>query len=209
MSETAAAASPLEDSQQKKGDLSYHFWAGKGGGTAPTPTAKKLTNEEAIELERSNSSSLGTGASAWNAAGTWEEKDFFGWAKDSIKEHLVGLGPTLAAGTGEITGIEKCTGEANVVCVRGKIRHGYDLDVTFEWSVSIDDKETKGTMRIPEISIDTVHDDELQCEVKVAKPKKAHATQEAEACTSMKSLLPAIREALLKFDQAFKKKAGG
>ena len=58
--------------------------------------------------------------SAWNAAGTWEEKEMSGFAKNWLNEN--------------IPGIEKVTVDASIPLVRGKHRYLFDaqFDCTFE-----------------------------------------------------------------------------
>jgi hypothetical protein len=58
----------LQDNQEQKGDLSYHYWATKTGEPPlPKPEPKKLTDADVQALERTASSSKPVGASAWNA----------------------------------------------------------------------------------------------------------------------------------------------
>ncbi|KAG2493273.1 hypothetical protein HYH03_008410 [Edaphochlamys debaryana] len=111
-----------------KGELSYHYWHGKGGGEVPLPEPRKLTEAEKAELERQ---AAANGASAWNAAGTFEERNATSWAKDRLKGLLGGL--ELAGGEVTVTDVNSVEGEANIFLVRGKKRSGFDLEMQLAW----------------------------------------------------------------------------
>jgi hypothetical protein len=76
---TAAALTRLQ------GDLSYSYWAKGTASGSPVPEPKKLTDAEKAELERQASAA---GASAWNAAGTFEERGATKWAHGRLAELL-------------------------------------------------------------------------------------------------------------------------
>jgi hypothetical protein len=87
MTDAKIEVSKLEEQATAKADLSYSYWAANAAKDAPPPEAKKLSDAEAAKLQKAAS----TGASAWNAAGTFEERDLTNWVKDTLKEMLVGL----------------------------------------------------------------------------------------------------------------------
>lgn len=71
------------------------------------------------------------GMSAWNGAGTWEEKDMSAWMRDRVKEGLLALeGPESL----KIDKVLSCSGEARLLHVRGKFRVGFELAVKVNWS---------------------------------------------------------------------------
>ena len=96
------------------------------------------------------------GASAWNKAGTWEERDVTTWAKESLELVLKGtfyLFPALAPGA--VAKVAKATveGTASYASVRGKKRYIYEFKVILNWEVTdLPDKATcQGTMTFPDV----------------------------------------------------------
>lgn len=90
----------------------------------------------------------------------------------------------------EIVGVKKCEGDASVVMIRGKPRHGFDFELTLTWKASFageseeeDDVEIKGTIHVPEFSRDGAADEECACEIKVDDRKSEHSKRE-NACVS-------------------------
>lgn len=197
----------LQDNQEQKGDLSYHYWATKTDEPPlPKPEPKKLTDADVQALERTASSSKPVGASAWNAAGTWEEKSHMEWAKGEMERRLVGLSATTMEL--KVVSIKGCTGDANVVITRGRPRHGFDLELKLGWTAVSGDTTIEGSLEFAEVSRDTVVDDELEAEVKV-DTKKVKAEHQKAVSAAAKSLVPAIRQQLVSFDTEFKARAEG
>lgn len=84
-----------------------------------------------------------TGASAWNKAGTWEEKDCTNWAKESLEKIM------LETSTSEwkITKANVDSGHASVAMVRGKKRYIFEMEkVVLDWD--FDDGMASGTVRM-------------------------------------------------------------
>ena len=113
------------------------------------------------------------GVSAWNKAGTWEEKDCTTWAKDALQEKL------LASSTGDwrITKVEIGSGHASIATVRGKKRYIFEMeDVVVEWDFS--DGDAVGKLRVAgfdgtddeyeflEFTVTTSDNNELQNQLK-------------------------------------------
>lgn len=96
------------------------------------------------------------GTSAWNKAGTWEERDCTVWAKDSLKEQLEKVTYTLPASSPAPTGVvqttkAKVSGHASVAMVRGKKRFIYEMSVQLEWSFSHEGNDANGKISFPDI----------------------------------------------------------
>ncbi|CAI5735175.1 unnamed protein product [Hyaloperonospora brassicae] len=75
--------------------------------------------------------------SAWNSAGTWEERDKSEWARERLKHHILTSFSFDGGAEGlcvKATSIVRCDGEAKVVFSRGKKRCGYELSVKFSWA---------------------------------------------------------------------------
>eukprot|EP00547_Thalassionema_nitzschioides_P001048 CAMPEP_0194210246 /NCGR_PEP_ID=MMETSP0156-20130528/8115_1 /TAXON_ID=33649 /ORGANISM="Thalassionema nitzschioides, Strain L26-B" /LENGTH=421 /DNA_ID=CAMNT_0038937571 /DNA_START=115 /DNA_END=1380 /DNA_ORIENTATION=- len=96
--------------------------------------------------------------SAWNKAGTWEERDLSSWAKDSVKNCLVGKFFTLddsspaPGATATITKLSKCDGHASFASVRGKKRYIYEFALKIEWKFETNTAEddARGSMTFPD-----------------------------------------------------------
>jgi activator of HSP90 ATPase len=119
--------------------------------------------------------------SAWNAAGTWEERGHTAWASARLEALALERGRFAIDGRriGEgdeeeevivmIDGVKKCEGDASVVMIRGKPRHGFDFEVTFTWSAakrstmkkkSLNQNESAEEQREEEEKAEAEHEDE-------------------------------------------------
>lgn len=159
---------------------------------------QRITSEEAAALTRQVSS---TQISAWNAAGTWEERGHTDWARVRLETLVVERGKfnldgAFAGVVARVVGVKKCEGDASVVMIRGKPRHGFDFETTLEWRASFAEEdgedgededgdeaavEVQGTIHIPEFSRDCAEDEECAFEIKVENRKKEHRERE-DAC---------------------------
>ena len=120
----------------------------------PSPT-QPLTAEEAAALAASTAPPP-AGASAWNAAGTWEDRDCTAAAKAALTARLVGL--EVGGGVATITALPAIAGDgACVTIVRGVARAGFDFDVTLEWTAA-GGGGVVGTARLPSCSPDDLDD---------------------------------------------------
>lgn len=122
-----ATASP--DSSTK--DSSYTYWVRrKTEQAAPDPVPRKLSAQDLAE-EPQPALRLG---SAWNQAGTWEEKSVTKWATNRIEELLLSLEPLeLKDGRAQVTEVCSCVGEATLVTVRNKKWYGYTYEITMKF----------------------------------------------------------------------------
>ena len=99
---------------------------------------KKL---EGLETAMASTASNGppNGASAWNKAGTWEEKDLTQWAKTTLQEHIeqaTYVLPDSSPAPGAEVTVTKVTtidGHASCALARGKKRYIYEFMVKLEW----------------------------------------------------------------------------
>jgi len=72
--------------------------------------------------------------SAWNSAGTWEERDVSKNACDLFKTMLESF--THNAGGKEVSFSEaRAVGNVNLIASRGKLKVGFELDLTAKWEV--------------------------------------------------------------------------
>ncbi|EFJ43846.1 hypothetical protein VOLCADRAFT_95921 [Volvox carteri f. nagariensis] len=180
-----------------QGDLSYSYWAGKGGGDVPLPEPRviwrpsigrlgKLTEEEKAEMER-QASAAASGASAWNAAGTFEERGATCWAKSRLTELI--RERELPGGGVTVVDVNGCEGEANIFIVRGKKRCGFDFELQLAWKAvprpgAI---EIRGHCKVLNFSSDDPEDLELHPEVAHRQPDRA--ADEAIALDQVRAVL--------------------
>merc|ERR1712039_1007231 len=89
--------------------------------------------------------------SEWNAAGTWEERDMSAWVKDKLtiwlQQAIVSSDQvTLPSGsvmgvTAKVTKVKSLNGDAQIVMVRKKPRHGYNYEADLSFSVAFISKD--------------------------------------------------------------------
>eukprot|EP00562_Extubocellulus_spinifer_P035730 CAMPEP_0178695430 /NCGR_PEP_ID=MMETSP0699-20121125/8851_1 /TAXON_ID=265572 /ORGANISM="Extubocellulus spinifer, Strain CCMP396" /LENGTH=224 /DNA_ID=CAMNT_0020341127 /DNA_START=297 /DNA_END=971 /DNA_ORIENTATION=+ len=102
------------------------------------------------------------GASAWNKAGTWEERDITAWASDTLTSTLLGCSYSVPDSdvTIKVVKANKMSelhdgGHASVAAVRGKKRYIYEFGYSLEWEMTggndEDDEDINGTLVLPDI----------------------------------------------------------
>lgn len=75
-------------------------------------------------------------ASAWNSAGTWEEKKVTASAVAALRARLLAARFPPRSGVAlRLKAVPKLQGEVTVVSVRGKVRCGYELQLEAEWEL--------------------------------------------------------------------------
>ncbi|KAG5242935.1 Chaperone binding,ATPase activator [Salix suchowensis] len=127
------------------GGGSYRYWVREAtADAAPLPLPKKLSPQDHLHSQPNN---LG---SAWNTAGTWEEKNLNNWATHRIKDLLLSVASLeFSGGKAEIAQVSKCSGDAFLVIVRNKKRVGYTYELTLkikgEWIVKEEKRMVKVT----------------------------------------------------------------
>jgi len=100
--------------------------------------------------------------SAWNKAGTWEERDVTQWAVEQLQTKLQEAKYTTSSSSSSggtvVAQVSNAnvTGSASVAVVRNKKKYIYELAVTIEWQVVVDDNNDKkvlanGTLQFPDI----------------------------------------------------------
>lgn len=185
----------LEEQAAAKGGLSYSYFCASGGPAngAVVAAAKPLSPEEAAALEQQQKQQQqqNGGGSAWNAAGTYEEREVSAWARTRVEQLLEGAARTSPCGAVEITSAA-ATGDAHVIFVRGKRRAAFELKVSMGWR-SRANGEIQGTAKTgdAEVTGDDVDDEEDVPPLSVAfdaaigggvKDGGAEAADEAARC---------------------------
>jgi len=119
--------------------------------------------------------------SEWNQAGTWEEKDMTSWAKErltawlqqsfvSVPEVTMPSGQQATA-TAKVTRVKSLSGDAQLVTVRKKPKHGYNFEADLSFSLSFKGEEgganesVNGNLSMPELA-DFVQPADLRIEAK-------------------------------------------
>jgi tetratricopeptide (TPR) repeat protein len=98
------------------------------------------------------------GGSAWNTAGTWEEKNTTKWATESLKKQVMQTTfslPESSPAPGAlvtVTEVKKLEGHASVARARGKTRFMYEFLLNLNWELSgADGLKCSGSLSIPDI----------------------------------------------------------
>lgn len=156
-------------------------------------------------------------ASAWNQAGTWEEKNTTEWCTSCLKEQLTSATVASLASlySAKVTQVKDLTGDASVVLTRGRKRYVFDYHLSVQFDVihvsegvtaeDIDEEEpdegksptetvvATGTLRLPDIS-STVTIDELEIEPSSDWKKKPSESHSAGVLECRSALVEQIRE---------------
>jgi len=111
------------------------------GDIAPKPiNASASTAPSPIK----HTESTGSNASAWNHAGTWEEKDTTDWCQENLTEMLSTLEFSRSGLTAEVSEVKEVKGDASVVVIRAKKRYVFDLTGELHFTVKDSDGAVKG-----------------------------------------------------------------
>lgn len=177
------------------------------------------------------------GKSAWNAANTWEEKDYSTWALGSVKqifssnrpsEELLNNGTNYTLSVGEVSSsstvskkVVAVNGTANITHIRGTARFMYEFNIeNIPFSLSAGGLVFDGLLNISDVINDQFDDIEIAIvEMKPASGKKpGDINQKSQEC---KGILTKGKDALLKkvfkgnvlqfeheFQQMYKEKIG-
>jgi len=118
------------------------------------------------------------GVSAWNTAGTWEEKNLDNWGNDGMKKLLressFTIPPQIAPDAViKVDKVKDFDGSVSVVKVRGKTRCNYEFSFTLEWSVTLPSGPCKGTLQFPDVAPDCDGEFETQFIVDKTTPPDA------------------------------------
>ncbi|CAD7966749.1 unnamed protein product [Amoebophrya sp. A120] len=88
--------------------------------------------------------------SAWNQAGTFEERNYTKWFHEKVREAFpkdteVELPNDLPD---IVVNVDSISGDANIACSRGKVKYIHDICTTLKWKfTTADDKSGSGTIK--------------------------------------------------------------
>lgn len=131
--------------------------------------------------------------SAWNAAGTFEERDTSKWMKQQLGSKLVGMKKETDGVCIETTKLERCEGEARVLIVRGKKRAGFEFALELHWTAS-GAGSGSGVVTIEEVSETSL--DDFGLEVSVNEPN-ASSSKLRIAATKLDDSIRKVLEAVV------------
>ena len=117
------------------------------GDSAP----KRLDSQP---LQRSDSGASSTSASAWNTAGTWEEKNYDIWASQKLQSLLTSVRINESGVSFSVDRVENIQGDAAVSIVRGKKRYIYDFSLDVHWQARIGAEKFSGVLHVADVSAD-------------------------------------------------------
>jgi tetratricopeptide (TPR) repeat protein len=190
---------PLEEKQRLAAANVPKPINGNGTGSNTTTAPQLISN--------SNSNNKKDG-SVWNAAGTFEERDFTQWAKDKLTElingtntmcDLKGVQDTVLV---EATGISNVEGAASISYIRGQKRFPFDFTLDVDWSCDLVDGTTiKGKLFISEFSSES---DDISTELRWEGRDKAGQHANTLVSHIKKEFNDAIVEKLKEFVVLFK-----
>eukprot|EP00042_Codosiga_hollandica_P056417 m.812524 g.812524 ORF g.812524 m.812524 type:complete len:146 (+) comp59343_c0_seq1:89-526(+) len=100
--------------------------------------------------------------SAWNSAGSWEERDTTKWVSAEVKARLTQAPYTAPNGDTITVTDATVTGEGRILFSRGKKRAGIDISIDAKWKGTINGQSASGKIAIEELSETSLEDFELQ-----------------------------------------------
>jgi tetratricopeptide (TPR) repeat protein len=146
----------------KKTSYFHNELSGEAAALIGDIAPKKLDTGAAATAGASStdntSSNVEKATSAWNKAGTWEERDVTAWAIPSLQEQLTvttyqlpASSPAPGATVTVTSAVVK--GTASVATVRGKKRFLYEFSVVVDWKVCTTDHPilASGSLTFPDI----------------------------------------------------------
>lgn len=110
--------------------------------------APKRIDPSAAASSAAPSSAASIG-SAWNAAGTYEERDVSEWAVGELKRRLLADVGTDACSVHAVSEVE---GSASIVSARGKTKRPFDLKFDLEWAAKGSGTKARGVLSYVDVS---------------------------------------------------------
>jgi len=144
-------------------------------------------------------------ASAWNQAGTWEEKNTSDWCTGHLRSKLLSATAELVDGAhvATVIKVDSLTGDASVAVVSGKKRYIFDFHASLQYEIrdeSVDEVIASGSFKLPDIN--SASHDELEVDVP-AWTKSPSATLESNTTQCRTLLIDAVRNAVQEFVKDF------
>lgn len=106
-------------------------------------------------------------SSAWNTAGTWEEKDVTSWASARLRDLLSSLS---CSSSGDevvcvsVSSVVRLEGDASIAVARGKRKNIYDFTAELEWKLtSARSVQSSGSASVGDITAACEHEVVCRC----------------------------------------------
>eukprot|EP00775_Hariotina_reticulata_P013632 gene13632-biopygen15572 len=205
---TSTKPQQQQQQQQPMGDVSYSSWVNTNQPANSEAVPKKLSPGEAAQLQQDTEQTVNQkSASAWNAAGTFEERTL-PEGRDLLIKALEGT----SCGTASITQCSILSGDAHIWWIRGKRRVGFEFEVELTWQISGNSSSSskcthaaavQGTMKLPSASPDEL--DELHIQDVKLSNSSSNAAADASALTAAKGLKGSLEAALSSYYEELKK----
>jgi len=114
---------------------------------------KRISDRTAVNAPAEEGDNL---RSAWNKAGTWEEKDVSNVAKEQLTASLLQASASVPCDAGSsvrVTKVSAIEGHASVATVRSKRRFVYEYSFSVDWEMDIASSgdTLTGSMKYPEV----------------------------------------------------------
>jgi Activator of Hsp90 ATPase, N-terminal/Tetratricopeptide repeat len=168
----------------------------------------KSTGDADVSRSSLSSSDNRKGRSAWNLAGTWEEKDTTTWCTEQLRKRLEGSSyRALSEDSGldvVVTKLDKLEGHASVAMAAGKKRYIFEYEAKIKYEVQSRNQDNSdggdakptvvasGTAELPDIS--SIHiDDDLEINFRAWK-KSPKADVEAKAVKARSDFVDLVRQ---------------
>eukprot|EP00816_Leptocylindrus_hargravesii_P001839 CAMPEP_0196809880 /NCGR_PEP_ID=MMETSP1362-20130617/9751_1 /TAXON_ID=163516 /ORGANISM="Leptocylindrus danicus, Strain CCMP1856" /LENGTH=542 /DNA_ID=CAMNT_0042184699 /DNA_START=11 /DNA_END=1636 /DNA_ORIENTATION=+ len=140
-------------------------------------------------------------SSAWNTAGTWEEKDVSSWARGAFKNRLSESSAVYAEFAAVVTKVDSISGDASVAVVSSKKRYIFDFSTKIEFDVTddTDEKVASGELKLIDIHSASTDDDSYDIEFKWTKTPNVANIDQVDACRKL--FTESVCESVKKFIQ--------
>jgi len=157
---------------------------------------KKEFAPEKVETPQESTSSGKKKRSAWNSAGTWEERSMLPWWQEKLVAAIKDISLESFAGTSRMLGVEqvgKATGEAAIVHIRGTPRFFFDLhfEVEIYTKYPRSSRSCKGVVKVTEFSNDLAASGD-------AFPVEVTMESEGDKPGVVKEFVPKMQDAMRK-----------
>jgi len=145
--------------------------------------------------------SAAAAGSAWNQAGTWEEKDTTEWCTARLKSHLQSTQFTSISHTANVKAVTGMTGDASVAVTGGKKRYIFDYHCEVEYDILDEDDcvVASGVLKLPDINSACLQ--EMEVEIQGWKKSPTEKVSEVEECRN--TLVDEIRNSVYSFVSDF------
>lgn len=161
--ETAQQKKREEEDDDEDEPLTWY----KHRETKLPPSASGPVKQVAAEASRPKAPSAG---SAWNAAGTWEERDVLPWAKEKVTEVLVGLSRDFGQGAIVATEVKGVKGDASIGVVRGTVRRLCDVSLIVDFEARAGEHRLTGKVVISDLTHDLNEALEMKADLADSNP---------------------------------------